>query len=106
MACKSPVGLKDFCSEGRTDINHWSEVAVKGHFVVRETGGVVMKHDPVIPANFAEMADIGSVAGHDSFGGLAMGLVDVVDSAQMDVSFQFNAMVPKGLRGSGLEHLP
>jgi hypothetical protein len=31
------------------------------------------------------MADISSVAGHNGLGGLAVGLIDVIDSARMDM---------------------
>jgi hypothetical protein len=40
------------------------------------------------------MADISSVAGHNGLGGLAVGLIDVIDSARMDISFKFDAVVP------------
>ena len=50
------------------------------------------------------MADISCTAGHNGFRGLTTGLVDVINCARTDVSFQFDAVVPKGLRRSSLEH--
>jgi hypothetical protein len=93
-ACEGAVALENLRGEGRTDVSGWSEVATEGHFVIGEAGGIITKHDPVIPAKFADMADVSSVAGHNGLGGLTVGLINVIDSARTDISFQFDAVVP------------
>jgi hypothetical protein len=60
--------------------------------------GIVTEHNPVIPAKYTDMADVSSIAGHNGLGGLATGIVNVIDCARMDISLQFNAMIPKVLR--------
>jgi hypothetical protein len=70
----------------------------KGHFVVWKGRAIATEHNPVIPAKFTDMADISSVAGHNGLWGLTMGLIDVIYCARMNISFSFNAVVPKGLR--------
>ena len=91
------MALRIFAVRAEPTIGRWSKVAAKGHFIVRKGGCIVTKRDPVIPPKFTDMADGGSIAGHNGLGGLATGLVNVINCTRTDISFQFDAMVRKGL---------
>jgi hypothetical protein len=104
-ACEVSIGSEDFCRQGQTNINRRSKVTAEGQFVIGVCHGIVAKHYPVIPAKFTDMANVCLLSGHHSLRGLAIGHIDVIYCARTDECLQFNAVVPKHLRQSSLEHL-
>ena len=58
-----PICFEDFGGEGRTHVDHGSEVVTEHRVVIRECHWLITKHDPVIESEFTDLADIGLVGG-------------------------------------------
>ena len=77
-ASKISVRLQDFRRKCRSNVCCGSKITAKGQFVIRVCRDIVAEHYPIIPGEFAYMADVGRLSGHDCLRGLAGGLIDVV----------------------------
>ncbi len=56
-----------------------------------------MEHNPVIPAKFSNVVDIGGIPGHNGLWHLACSHIDMIACAQANICLDFKAMVPQGL---------
>ncbi len=61
------IAFQYFHSVSRTYVWGGSEVMTKDHGLIGECRDTVAEHDPVIPAELTNLADVGGVAGHNSF---------------------------------------
>ena len=104
-ASKSAIRFQDLGSQCHANVNGKSKVPAEGQFVIGEGRGVVTEHYLVIPTKLANVADVGRVTGHDSLWHFAIGHIDVIAGRGAHKCLQLNAVVPKGLGGSGLDHL-
>ncbi len=82
------VGCEYFGGQGQTNVGCGSKVATKDQFVVRERGDIIPEHYQVIPCEFAYVADVGSVAGHNGLWHFAIGHVDVIARIGANKSFE------------------
>jgi len=62
--------------------------------VVRERGDVIPEHYPVVPCEFAYVADVSCAAGHNGLWHFAIGHVNVIARIRANKSFKLNAMIP------------
>jgi hypothetical protein len=54
-----PICLENLGSQGRTNVNCWSEVATEHRVVIRECYWLITKYDLVMKSEFIELADVG-----------------------------------------------
>ena len=73
-------------------------------FVIGVLRGSVTEHNPIVPSEFAELADVGCASGHDGLRRLSCCHIGAVTRARTHIRFEFNAVVPKGFRQPGLNH--
>ena len=71
-----PFTFQDFSSQYRANIDCRSKLTAKDVSVIWKCGDSVPKHDPVIPARLADVADVGYATEHDSLGHLVNGEVN------------------------------
>ncbi len=64
--------------------------------MVRERGDIIPEHYPVIPCEFAYVADVGSAAGHNGLWHFTIGHVNVIACIGAKKSFGLNAVVLSG----------
>ena len=88
------VGLAYFSGQGRAYVGRWPQVSPKDQLVIWECRDIVPEHNPIIPREFADVADVGSAAGHSGLRDFTIGHVDVIASVRADEGFQLYAVVP------------
>ncbi len=98
------VAFQDFHGVCRTYVWGRAKVTTKDHCLVRECRDAVAKHDPVIPAELTNLADVGGVAGHDGLRYPPLCREDITSSVGPDESGKLKAVVPEQFRAPCFDH--
>ena len=76
------INLQDLGGQHGTNVSCWPKISSEGQGIIREGREVILEHYLVIPAKLADVADVGSAAGHDGFWDFSSCHVDLVAGAR------------------------
>ena len=66
----------------------------KYQLVIWKRRDIVPKHYPVVPCEFAYVANVSGTAGHDGLWHFAIGHINVIARVRADQSFKLDTMIP------------
>lgn len=89
------------------NISGRAKIPSKRHKVIRVLVSSISipEHDPVVPSELAQVADVCSLVQHTSFGDFPLEDKIIVGRVRSNQHLKLKTMVPKGLWGASANHL-
>jgi hypothetical protein len=89
-----PVGFENFGGQCRSNVSCRTKIASKNYLIIKECGDIIPEHNPVIPREFAYVANVSSAASHNGLWHFAISHINVIARVRADQSFKLDTMVP------------